>query len=55
MNRKEIESTIAVLKSNLTGNMIQDMNIKDEIHSLEMKLNRVKPEDSHFECEGCGS
>ena len=47
----EIES----LKTKLTGNMMEDMEIRDQIHNLEMKLNGVKPEDSHFDCIGCGS
>ena len=47
----EIES----LKTKLTGNMMDDMEIRDKIHNLEMKLKGVKPEDSHFDCIGCGS
>ena len=47
----EIES----LKSKLTGNMLEDMEIRDQIHNLEMTMNGVKPEDSHFDCIGCGS
>jgi hypothetical protein len=53
--RTEIESMIKGLKSRLSGDMFQDMNIKDEIHNLEMKLNGTKPTDSHFDCIGCGS
>ena len=48
---KEIEE----LKLQLTGDMFKDMDIKDKIHNLEMKLKGVKPEDSHFDCIGCGS
>tara|TARA_R110000772_G_scaffold206887_1_gene317475 strand:+ start:127 stop:303 length:177 start_codon:yes stop_codon:yes gene_type:complete len=53
--RKEIENSIAGLESQITGDMFQDMNIKDEIHNLRMKLNGTKPTDSHFDCFGCGS
>jgi hypothetical protein len=53
--RTEIESTIKGLESQLTGDMFSDMNIKDEIHNLNMKLNGTKPTDSHFDCIGCGS
>ena len=53
--RKEIEETIERLKSQLTGDMMSDMAIRDEIHNLEMKLNGTKPTDSHFDCVGCGS
>lgn len=53
--RKEIEEAIEGLKSQLTGDMMSDMVLKDEIHKLEMELNQVKPPDSPFECFGCGS
>jgi hypothetical protein len=53
--RTEIESMIEGLESKLSGDMFQDMNIKDEIHNLNMKLNGTKPTDSHFDCIGCGS
>ena len=53
--RTEIESMIKGLESKLTGDMFQDMNIKDEIHNLNMKLNGTKPTDSHIDCIGCGS
>ena len=50
-----IQQEIDQLKAQLTGDMFQDMDIKDKIHNLEMKLNGVKPTDSHFDCIGCGS
>ncbi len=50
-----MEEEIEQLKSQLTGDMFKDMEIKDKIHTLEMKLKGVKPEDSHFDCIGCGS
>ena len=50
-----IEKQIEDLKKQLTGDMIADMEIRDQIHNLEMKLKGVKPEDSHFDCIGCGS
>jgi len=43
------------LKQQLTGDMFTDMDVKQEIHELEMKLNGTKPEDSYFQCENCGS
>ena len=51
----EIKKRIKELESQLTGDMFSDMEIKDKIHNLEMKLKGVKPEDSHFDCVGCGS
>jgi len=53
--RKEIENTIIHLKAKLTGDMMEDMDVKDTIHSLQMKLDGTKPTDSHFDCVGCGS
>ncbi len=50
-----LEEKIETLKSQLTGDMFADMEIKDEIHNLEMKLKGVKPMDSHIDCVGCGS
>ena len=44
-----------VLKSKLSGDMMSDTEIRDQIHNLEMTLNGVKPKDSHFDCIGCGS
>ena len=50
-----LEDQIQDLKSQLTGDMFQDMDLKDKIHNLEMQANGVKPTDSHFDCVGCGS
>ncbi|MBT0809675.1 hypothetical protein KIH41_00100 [Litoribacter ruber] len=50
-----IEQEIEQLKKSLTGNMFTDMDIRDQIHNLEMQLNGTKPMDSHFDCIGCGS
>lgn len=54
-NIEQMELEIKELESQLTGDMFQDMEIKDKIHNLEMKLKGVKPMDSHFDCVGCGS
>ena len=53
--KQEIKETIKSLESQLTGDMMKDMAIRDQIHNLEMKLNGTKPTDSHFDCVGCGS
>lgn len=50
-----INEQIETLKGQLTGDLFADMDIKDEIHNLEMKMNGVKPMDSHIDCVGCGS
>lgn len=52
---KDIKIMIEGLESKLTGDMFNDMNIKDEIHNLNMKLKGIKPVDSHIDCVGCGS
>ena len=51
----EIIKEIEELKAQLTGDMFTDMDLKDKIHNLEMKLNGTKPTDSHIDCIGCGS
>ena len=50
-----LEEQIEQLKSQLTGDMFTDMDLKDQIYNLEMKLKGVKPMDSHIDCVGCGS
>lgn len=55
MSEKEINEELTRLRGELTGDMFQDMDIKDQIHNLEMKLKGVKPMDSHIDCIGCGS
>jgi hypothetical protein len=55
MDKEAIKKEIESLKKQLTGDMFQDMEIKDKIHNLEMQLNGTKPTDSHFDCIGCGS
>lgn len=54
-NVQTLEAEIAQLEAQLTGNMFEDMDIKDKIHNLTMKLNGVRPMDSYIECVGCGS
>lgn len=55
MTKEQVDQQIADLTARLTGDMFQDMEIKDQIHNLKMKSNGVKPMDSSFECVGCGS
>ena len=50
-----IEDQIQSLEAQLTGDMFADMDLKDQIHNLQMQLQGVKPMDSHFDCVGCGS
>ena len=46
---------IKQLESQLSGDMFADMEIRDKIHNLKMKLNGTKPMDSSIDCVGCGS
>ncbi len=55
MEKEQLLNELEQLKSQLTGDMFQDMDIKDKIHNLEMKVNGVKPMDTHIDCVGCGS
>jgi hypothetical protein len=34
---------------------MERLEIEDSIHNIKMKLNGVKPTDSHIDCIGCGS
>ncbi len=55
--RKELESKVSVIKKQkeATSDWMEQMSIADDIHNIEMKLNGVKPTDSHIDCIGCGS
>jgi hypothetical protein len=55
MSNKTLQEKIELLKKQLTGDMMKDMETRGIIHNLEMKLNGTKPTDSHFDCIGCGS
>ena len=46
LTKEQLESQIVELNGKLTGDMFADMDIKDQIHNLTMKLNGVKPMDS---------
>lgn len=61
MNTQEISKRIEALTKQLTGNLMQDIDIQEEIHGLKRQLSEqeetlhAKPDDSDFECIGCGS
>ncbi|MHA7100413.1 hypothetical protein BXY85_2529 [Roseivirga pacifica] len=55
LTKEQLEKEIESLNGQLTGDMFQDMDIKDKIHNLTMKLKGVKPMDSSIDCVGCGS
>lgn len=53
--KNTLETQIADLEARLTGDMFQDMELRDKIHNLKMSLEGVRPMNSDFECVGCGS
>jgi len=52
---ENLETEIKELEGQLTGDMMKDMEIRDKIHNLKMKLTGTKPMDSSIDCVGCGS
>jgi hypothetical protein len=50
---KEIQE-LEIMKTN-TDDFGLQMEIADKIHNIKMKINGVKPTDSHVDCIGCGS
>jgi len=57
MTKDEMITALETLraKKSKTKDFIEQMEIADEIHNIEMKLNGVKPTDSSIDCIGCGS
>jgi len=54
--RRLLELKIEELESQVEGKTwIERLEIADDIHNIKMKLNGVKPTDSHIDCIGCGS
>jgi len=50
------EDSIEALRKTLTGDMLIDMAVRDEIHDLEMVLNGISPNSGdNEECLFCGS
>ncbi|WKN32796.1 hypothetical protein PZB74_05490 [Porifericola rhodea] len=55
VTQESLEKEIQELESQLTGDMFKDMETRDKIHNLKMKLSGTKPMDSSIDCIGCGS
>ena len=55
--KKELTEQVELLKIEVekSTDMFESMDIANKIHNIEMKLNGVKPTDSHIDCIGCGS
>jgi hypothetical protein len=54
MTKEEMMAKVEFLKEQLSGDMFVDMDIKDEIHNLQMKIDGNKPMDTRIDCVGCG-
>ena len=50
-----LHAEIIALQQKLTGNLMEDLALRDKIHNLQMKLNGIKPMDTSVDCVGCGS
>lgn len=58
MTENEIQTKIAELKTKLTGNLFEDMELQQEIYELKKVLNphiEEHPEEDDDECLSCGS
>ncbi|MTI22936.1 hypothetical protein E1176_18035 [Fulvivirga sp. RKSG066] len=58
--KEQLLSEIEALESQLVGDMMKDMDTQEKIFDLKRQLNEmesptVRPDDSDFECIGCGS
>ena len=51
------EKQVADLESKMskTEDFGEKIELADQVHNIKMKLNGVKPTDSHIDCIGCGS
>jgi hypothetical protein len=52
---KEIQNQINELEGQLTRDMFVDMEVRNKIHNLKMKLTGSKPVNQEIDCVGCGS
>ncbi len=55
MTTSALQLEMEELESQLTGDMFKDMELKDKIHNLKMKVRGTRPMSSEVECVGCGS
>ncbi len=55
--RAAFENQVADLESKMskTEDFVEKIELADQVHNIKMKLNGVKPTDSHIDCIGCGS
>ena len=53
--KQSLVNEISELEKTLTGDMFQDMDVRNKIHNIKMKIEGVRPPESFVECVGCGS
>lgn len=53
--KKQLMKEWSELQARLSGDMLADMELKEAMHKIEMKLNEIKPDSDFLDCEGCGS
>ena len=57
-NNVSLQKELEIISSKLAVqglSFIEKCELKDREHNIKMKLNGVKPQDSHYDCIGCGS
>jgi len=61
MSQEQLKTQISELEGQLVGDMFQDMELQEKIYGLKRQLDefeepaKERPDDSQFECIGCGS
>jgi hypothetical protein len=61
MTAEEIKQQIIQLEASLTGDVFSDCEVMEEIHSLKRMVaaeaapGPERPDESDYECIGCGS
>ena len=53
--RQEVLNELTKSYGELKGNMVEDMGVREKIHSLTMKLEGTQPTSSYVSCIDCGS
>lgn len=54
MTLEEEIKSLEAQKENAVS-FVEELDIAEKIYNIQMKLNGVKPTDSHIDCIGCGS
>ncbi len=52
---KSLSDKYELMRDDETYSFMDKLAVLDDIHNIKMKLNGVKPMDTHIDCIGCGS